>query len=112
MPDCFKIRLRVATKMPDRQCKSCNRMELGYEQHCCARFGLGDPTGTVTFNLRFPGQYYDAGTGHFYNHNRYYNPELGRYMEPDPERGIAKHCFARVQDEAIAKWVRGCIKFF
>ncbi|MEX5367040.1 RHS repeat-associated core domain-containing protein [Acinetobacter haemolyticus] len=47
-------------------------------------FGLGDPVGTVTFNLRFPGQYYDQGTGQFYNHNRYYNPELGRYMEPDP----------------------------
>ncbi|APR70675.1 hypothetical protein AHTJS_09995 [Acinetobacter haemolyticus] len=38
----------------------------------------------MTFNLRFPGQYYDQGTGQFYNHNRYYNPELGRYMEPDP----------------------------
>ncbi|WP_370538955.1 MULTISPECIES: RHS repeat-associated core domain-containing protein [Acinetobacter] len=47
-------------------------------------FGLGEPMGTVTFNLRFPGQYYDVGTGQFYNHNRYYNPELGRYMEPDP----------------------------
>lgn len=47
-------------------------------------FGMGDPIGYVTFNLRFPGQYYDVGTGHFYNHNRFYNPELGRYMEPDP----------------------------
>ncbi|WP_155767331.1 RHS repeat-associated core domain-containing protein [Acinetobacter gyllenbergii] len=47
-------------------------------------FGLGNPTGSITFNLRFPGQYYDVGTNQFYNHNRYYNPELGRYMEPDP----------------------------
>ncbi|WP_445405011.1 RHS repeat domain-containing protein [Acinetobacter vivianii] len=47
-------------------------------------FGLGNPTGSITFNLRFPGQYYDAGTNQFYNHNRFYNPELGRYMEPDP----------------------------
>lgn len=47
-------------------------------------FGVEQPTGTVTFNLRFPGQYYDALTGLHYNLNRYYNPELGRYMEPDP----------------------------
>lgn len=47
-------------------------------------FGLGSPVSTITFNLRFPGQYYDATTGQFYNHNRFYNPELGRYMEPDP----------------------------
>lgn len=47
-------------------------------------FGVGNPIGSVTFNLRFPGQYYDAATGQFYNHNRFYNPEFGRYMEPDP----------------------------
>lgn len=47
-------------------------------------FGVGNPTGSITFNLRFPGQYYDSATGQFYNHNRFYNPELGRYMEPDP----------------------------
>lgn len=47
-------------------------------------FGLGNPVGNITFNLRFPGQYYDATTSQFYNHNRFYNPELGRYMEPDP----------------------------
>ncbi|ENW94926.1 RHS repeat domain-containing protein [Acinetobacter sp. NIPH 298] len=60
-------------------------------------FGLGDPVGTVTFNLRFPGQYYDQGTGQFYNHNRYYNPELGRYMEPDPiglEGGLNPYAYA------------------
>ncbi|PJF03079.1 RHS repeat domain-containing protein [Acinetobacter seifertii] len=47
-------------------------------------FGVGNPTGSITFNLRFPGQYYDVDTNQFYNHNRFYNPELGRYMEPDP----------------------------
>ncbi|WP_436870770.1 RHS repeat-associated core domain-containing protein [Acinetobacter courvalinii] len=47
-------------------------------------FGVGEPQGTITFNLRFPGQYYDAYSKLFYNHNRYYNPELGRYMEVDP----------------------------
>jgi RHS repeat-associated protein len=43
--------------------------------------GLTNP---ATINLRFPGQYYDSQSGLYYNHNRYYNPELGRYMEPDP----------------------------
>lgn len=47
-------------------------------------FGVGAPVASVTFNLRFPGHYYDVGTGQFYNHNRFYNRELGRYMEPDP----------------------------
>lgn len=47
-------------------------------------FGVGKPTGSVKFNLRFPGQYYDELTGLHYNLNRYYIPELGRYMEPDP----------------------------
>jgi RHS repeat-associated protein len=43
--------------------------------------GLANP---ATINLRFPGQYYDSQSGLYYNHNRFYNPELGRYMEPDP----------------------------
>ena len=47
-------------------------------------FGVGVPEiETVKFHLRFPGQVYDELTKQFYNHNRYYNPELGRYMEPD-----------------------------
>ncbi|EPS8933974.1 RHS repeat-associated core domain-containing protein [Vibrio cholerae] len=30
-----------------------------------------------TFNLRFPGQYYDAETGLHYNWRRYYDPATG-----------------------------------
>ncbi len=41
-------------------------------------------TGTVTNNLRFPGQYYDEETGTSYNINRTYNPNIGRYHEKDP----------------------------
>ena len=41
-------------------------------------------TSTVTNNLRFPGQYADAESGLYYNVNRYYEPTIGRYIEPDP----------------------------
>ena len=36
------------------------------------------------FNLRFPGQYYDAETGLHYNMARYYNPRVGGYDQSDP----------------------------
>jgi len=39
---------------------------------------------TVTNNLRFPGQYYDAETGLHYNYFRDYEPSIGRYLESDP----------------------------
>ncbi len=39
---------------------------------------------TITNNLRFPGQYYDAETGSLYNYFRDYNPAIGRYIEKDP----------------------------
>ncbi len=41
-------------------------------------------TNTITNNLRFPGQYFDAETGNFYNYYRDYNPIIGRYLETDP----------------------------
>ncbi|KPI15694.1 RHS repeat-associated core domain containing protein-containing protein [Actinobacteria bacterium OK074] len=34
--------------------------------------------------LRFPGQYHDTETGLHYNCQRYYAPETGRYLSPDP----------------------------
>ncbi|VVP43350.1 RHS repeat-associated core domain-containing protein [Pseudomonas fluorescens] len=35
-------------------------------------------------NLRFQGQYYDEETGLHYNRHRYYNPNTGRFLTPDP----------------------------
>ncbi|MGH6653975.1 MAG: RHS repeat-associated core domain-containing protein [Actinocrinis sp.] len=34
--------------------------------------------------LRFPGQYHDPESGLHYNLHRYYNPETGVYLSPDP----------------------------
>ncbi len=48
---------------------------------------FGEPlsiTGTITNNLRFPGQYYDEETGLHYNYFRDYEPMIGRYVEADP----------------------------
>jgi RHS repeat-associated protein len=54
-------------------------------------FGNGapdqDPDGNslqVIYNLRFPGQVYDAVTGLHYNYFRDYDPSTGRYVESDP----------------------------
>ncbi len=46
-----------------------------------------DPDGDsadFTYNLRFPGQYYDDETGVHYNYFRAYDPSTGRYLESDP----------------------------
>jgi RHS repeat-associated protein len=48
-------------------------------------FGAAVPSiQTVENPFRFPGQYYDAETGLHYNYFRYYNPQTGRYITPDP----------------------------
>ena len=39
---------------------------------------------TVTNNLRFPGQYFDAETGLHYNLLRYYESRTGQYIRKDP----------------------------
>jgi RHS repeat-associated protein len=47
-------------------------------------FGEQQPIGGFTYNLRFPGQYYDEESGLFYNVRRYYEPATGRYIQSDP----------------------------
>ncbi|TDB42522.1 hypothetical protein C5467_24000 [Photorhabdus khanii subsp. guanajuatensis] len=39
---------------------------------------------TVSCNIRFCGQYEDEESGLFYNRFRYYSPETGQYLSPDP----------------------------
>ena len=41
-------------------------------------------TGSITNNIRFPGQFFDSETSFHYNMNRDYIPNLGRYLEADP----------------------------
>ncbi|MCM5681571.1 type IV secretion protein Rhs [Schlegelella sp. S2-27] len=43
-----------------------------------------DGLGNFTFNLRFPGQYFDQETGLHYNYFRDYDATVGRYVQSDP----------------------------
>jgi RHS repeat-associated protein len=47
-------------------------------------FGKGDPSGAFSYDLRFPGQFFDQSTKLHYNYFRDYDPRLGRYIESDP----------------------------
>ncbi|WP_206338282.1 RHS repeat-associated core domain-containing protein, partial [Pseudomonas viridiflava] len=37
-----------------------------------------------SYNLRFPGQYFDRETNLHYNYYRNYDPQSGRFIESDP----------------------------
>ncbi len=48
--------------------------------------------------LRFQGQYFDAESGLHYNRHRYYQPDVGRYLTPDPSKlagGLNQYQYTR-----------------
>jgi RHS repeat-associated protein len=66
-------------------------------------FGTATPNqnpqslGTFVYNLRFPGQYYQAETGLSQNYFRDYDPKTGRFPESDPiglRGGINTYAYA------------------
>ncbi len=63
-------------------------------------FGQASVSGTVTQNLRLPGQYFDVESGWNHNGFRDYAPALGRYIEPDPlgRLGSGNNLYAYVGD--------------
>ena len=61
--------------------------------------------GTVQNNLRFPGQYFDAETELHYNWNRFYDPETGRYLSPDPiGLGGGSNLYAYAENDPV-NWI-------
>jgi len=80
-------------------------------------FGENPPTGALTFNLRYPGQYYDQETGLNYNSARDYEPGTGRYIESDPvglEGGLSTYSYANgdpldaVDPSGLSHFFPGC----
>jgi len=64
-------------------------------------FGQASVSGTVTQNLRLPGQYFDVESGWNHNGFRDYAPQLGRYIEPDPlgRLGSGNNLYAYVNND-------------
>lgn len=60
-----------------------NSTDTAFGEH----LALNDPDANginYTFNLRYPGQYFDSESGLHYNYFRDYDPKTGRYIESDP----------------------------
>jgi RHS repeat-associated protein len=47
-------------------------------------FGNGNPSGSITYSLRSPGQMANSETGLYNNGFRDYDPSTGRYVQSDP----------------------------
>jgi RHS repeat-associated protein len=64
----------------------------------------------LEFNMRFPGHYFDPESGLHYNRFRYYSPELGRYLQSDPEGiGGGLNLYAYTDNPLVEVDVRGLV---
>ena len=67
-------------------------------------FGNGIPTGAFSYDLRFPGQFYDQNAKLHYNYFRDYDPNTGRYIESDPiGLGAGVNTFAYVGNNPVSR---------
>jgi len=62
------------------------------------------PLASVGCDLRFQGQWFDAESGLHYNRFRYYNPEAGRFISPDPI-GLAGGLHAYAYTRNPINWI-------
>lgn len=57
------------------------RVEQSFEHEAYGRVTEGDPMAALS---RFPGHWYEPETGLHYNRWRYFDPETGTYLSPEP----------------------------
>ncbi len=62
------------------------------------RFEAGSPDDCP---WRQPGQYHDTETGLYYNRFRYYDPEAGAYLSPDPMRTLVGSPYGYVREPNV-----------
>ncbi len=60
-----------------------NITNTAFGEHTATNNPDGDAV-TYTFNLRYPGQYFDSESTLHYNYFRDYEPQTGRYVQSDP----------------------------
>lgn len=70
--------------LPQEVVSEAGRVTWRAEFTAFGKAAVTSPNAMVAHDLRFPGQIEDRESGLFYNWNRYYDPEQGRYLTPDP----------------------------